>query len=74
MASGLFGRHWGVLEGDEGCPWLMTSLWSGGEFTCMRYTPRIRKDGLSWWHRGRNPPANAGDTGLIPGLGRFHVR
>ena len=21
----------------------------------------------------RNPPANAGDTGLIPGLGRFHM-
>ena len=20
----------------------------------------------------RNPPANAGDTGLIPGLGKFH--
>ena len=22
---------------------------------------------------GENPPANAEDTGLIPGLGRFHV-
>ena len=22
----------------------------------------------------RNPPANAGDTGSIPGLGRFHIR
>ena len=21
----------------------------------------------------KNPPANAGDTGSIPGLGRFHV-
>ena len=21
----------------------------------------------------KNPPANAGDKGLIPGLGRFHV-
>ena len=21
----------------------------------------------------KNPPANAGDTGLIPGLGRFHM-
>ena len=22
----------------------------------------------------KNPPANAGDTGLIPGQGRFHVQ
>ena len=22
---------------------------------------------------GKNPPANAGDTGLIPGLRRFHM-
>ena len=21
----------------------------------------------------KNPPANAGDTGLIPGLGKFHM-
>ena len=21
----------------------------------------------------KNPPASAGDTGLIPGLGRFHI-
>ena len=29
--------------------------------------------GLPWWCSGKNPPANAGDTGSIPGLGRSHV-
>ena len=29
--------------------------------------------GLPWWRSGKNPPANAGDTGSIPGLGRSHV-
>ena len=27
----------------------------------------------SWWLHGKNPPASAGDTGLIPGPGRSHV-
>ena len=26
--------------------------------------------GLPWWLSGKNPPANAGDTGLVPGSGR----
>ena len=29
--------------------------------------------GLSWWHSGGNLPANAGDTGSIPGTGRSHM-
>ena len=28
---------------------------------------------LRWWSSGRGAPANAGDLGLIPGLGRFHM-
>ena len=27
--------------------------------------------GLPWWFSGKDLPANAGDTGLIPGSGRF---
>ena len=26
--------------------------------------------GFPWWLRGKNPPANAGDEGLLPGSGR----
>ena len=26
--------------------------------------------GLPWWFSGENPPANAGDLSLIPGLGK----
>ena len=41
----------------------------------MRHTPRIRKDGLfPGGTVDKDPPADAGDTGSIPGLGRFHVR
>ena len=29
--------------------------------------------GFPWWLSGKSPPANAGDTGLIPGPGRSHV-
>ena len=29
--------------------------------------------GLSWWQVDKNPSANAGDTGSIPGLGRFYM-
>ena len=29
-----------------------------------------RKSGLPWWLRGKESDCNAGDTGLIPGLGR----
>jgi len=31
------------------------------------------KTGFSWWYTGKNPPANAGDLGSIPGLGGFHM-
>ena len=50
----------------------------------MGYSPRGRKEsdtteqlhfhyvifGLPWWPRGKESACNAGDTGLIPGLGR----
>ena len=29
--------------------------------------------GLPWWRSVKNPPANAGDTGLSPGPGRSHM-
>ena len=29
--------------------------------------------GLPWWSVVKNLPANVGDTGSIPGLGRFHM-
>ena len=35
----------------------------------MDYTP-IQNKKLK---KKKNPAANAGDTGLIPGLGRFHM-
>ena len=28
---------------------------------------------LPWWLSGKELPASAGDIGLIPGLGRFHM-
>ena len=30
-----------------------------------------RKTGLLQWHSGKESACNAGDVGLIPGLGRF---
>ena len=30
----------------------------------------VHPDGLPWWLSGKNPPANAGDVGLMPGSGR----
>ena len=30
-----------------------------------------RKTGLLWWHNGKESVCNAGDKGLITGLGRF---
>ena len=30
----------------------------------------ILDSGLPWWLSGKDPPANAGDMGLIPGSGR----
>ena len=35
---------------------------------------KIKVRALPWWHCGyKNPPANAGDTGSIPDLGRSHI-
>ena len=35
---------------------------------------KITSWGLPWWlNGGNNPPANAGDSGSIPGRGRSHV-
>ena len=34
---------------------------------------KISYIGLPWWHRVENLPANAGDTGSSPGLGRSHM-
>ena len=34
---------------------------------------KTKGSGLPWWLSVRNPPANARDTGLIPGQGRSHV-
>ena len=32
-----------------------------------------RKHGVPWWLNGKNPPADAGDTGSIPDPGRSHM-
>ena len=29
--------------------------------------------GIPWWLSGKESATNAGDTGLIPGLGRSHM-
>ena len=37
----------------------------------------IKSVAVNYFPRGavdRNPPANVGDTGSIPGLGRFHMQ
>ena len=40
----------------------------------LRIEAQIRKAlGLPDGPGAKNPPANAGDTGLVPGPGRFHV-
>ena len=31
-------------------------------------------EGLPWWLSGKELPANAGGTGLIPGLGGSHMQ
>ena len=48
-------------------------------FTKQTQTHRHRKEkkkktpGLHWWLSGKESPANPGDMGLIPGLGKAHV-
>ena len=52
---------------------------------CRRKGQRDNLIGTTKWHPecyrgfpsgavGKNPSANAGDMGLIPGVGRFHMR
>ena len=36
---------------------------------CFKYS----SPGLPWWLRGENPPANAGNMGLISDPGRCHM-
>ena len=33
----------------------------------------VRNRGLPWWLSGKESPVNAGEMGLIPGLGRSHM-
>ena len=33
-------------------------------------SPGYRRDWLPWWLCGKNPSANTGDVGFVPGLGR----
>lgn len=40
----------------------------------LRATFKILEIGLPCWPSDKSLPASAGDTGLIPGLGRFHVQ
>ena len=42
-----------------------------GELFCMLEIDRCYRKGLLWWLSGKESASNAGDTGLIPGLGRF---
>ena len=50
-------------------------------FTKQKQTHRHRKEKqkkkenpeLHWWLNGKESPANPGDMGLIPGLGRAHM-
>ena len=42
-------------------------------FQKMFYKSRKMAIGLPWWLRGKNPPANVGDMGSIPGLGKSHM-
>ena len=34
-------------------------------------SPGYRRDWLPWWLCSKNPSANTGDVGFVPGLGRF---
>ena len=63
----------GGAGGGAGCLWLMTSLRSGSEFTCrVTHQGHVKMD-FPGVPVGKNPPADAGDTGSTPGLGRFHM-
>ena len=44
-----------------------------GGFANLFLLTRKDSQGLSSYKEGKNPPANAGDRGTIPGLGRFHM-
>ena len=45
-----------------------------GGFADLFLLTRQDSQGLSSYKEGKNPPANAGDRGTIPGLGRFHMQ
>ena len=42
-------------------------------FSTSVHTPPILLQGLPSGTVGKNPPANAGDMGSVPGLGGFHM-
>ena len=46
-------------------------LWKAVQGGSQEYSRRSLRTSLVQWLK--NPPANAGDTGAIPGTGRFHV-
>ena len=64
LSSGAFAFHWSMKWND---PFTAFSLY--GSWLC--------KSPLRWGFPGgavvKNPPANAGDTGSSPGLGRSHM-
>ena len=48
-------------------------LWMNSPENASIIYYQISIDRLPWWLSSKNPPANAADTGLIPGLGRSHM-
>ena len=45
----------------------------GKENTTYYPTSKMKRQDFPGGLVVKNPPASAGDTGLIPGLGRFHM-
>ena len=41
--------------------------------SCSTVVFTMKKLGLPWWSSGSESGCHAGDTGLIPGPGRFHM-
>ena len=77
------GAFWQEKLEGHGCSWLPghevtcgesllkshTVLWYPTRMNCLRITPLSFPGGTVV----KNPPANAGNTGLSPGLGRSHM-